>query len=246
MDGTKKLLIALGAVAVVLLVVVANLIAQLGGQEKIHQAEVEAAQVRAQRDSITAVVAARDSMRQVVEVQAVQLTGEANDLRVQVAAAEQARATAQLGVRRLRTSEATEQRFRETFPEFSEAMRVTEVAPPEDPAFSIKYIMVPSNFAQTFIIDHQNSASFEAQRDSLRVLDSLNLEIIALKDSITHLVELNADAYRVGYDSAFTKFEQRTAEYISLLREPRFRLDVPSLSVILGSAAIGVAIGTRF
>lgn len=244
MDATKKLLIAVGAVAVILLVVVANLTAQLMSQEKIHEAEVTAAKVEAERDSIQGAVAARDSMRALMEVKADDLTRETDDLRDKVAVAERARAEAQLGVRMLRTTDDTEQDFRTTFPEFSGAMRVTEIG--DDPDFPIKYIMVPTNFAQTFIIDHQNAKSFEAQRDSLLILDSLNLEIISLKDSIVRLTDQNVNAFRLGYDSAYGEFRTCNADYISLLKQPRFRLDAPSIAVILGSAAVGVAIGTQF
>lgn len=244
MDGTKKSLIVVGGVAVILLAVVANLTAQLMSKEKIHEAQVTATKMEAERDSIQGAVAARDSMRQIMEVKADGLTQEADDLRDKVATAERARADAQLGVRLLRTSDAAEQEFRTTFPEFSEAMRVTEVA--DDPVFPIKYIMVPTDFARTFIIDHRNAKSFEAQRDSLLILDSLNLEIITLKDSIVRLTDQNVNAFRFGYESALGEFRTCNADYISLLKQPRFRLDAPSLAVILGSAAVGVAIGTRF
>ena len=191
-------------------------------------------------------MAVRDSMTRELKAEADGLTDQADKLREQVAEVEQARATAQLGVRMLRDADATEDEFRNTFPEFSNQMRVVDYAPPDDPNFPITYIMVPASNVETFIIDHANAESWKNQRDTLVALDDLNREIITLKNTIVQLTAENATAYQRGYQSAFASFETCNADYISLLKQPRFRLDAPSIAVILGSAAVGLAIGAQF
>ena len=242
MDRGKVTFGVIGVVVILAIAVFAAYqAAKLWAKEEIHRVELEREVVRAERDSILAVTSLRDSFKLVTQRTIDSIAVATSDIRRFVDSAEQARATEQLNVRLLRTNDATEREVREVFPEFSNAMRVTEDL--SDPEFPIRYIGFPVQFAQAFIIYRQNAEAFEEQRDSLAMLDTLNLEIIALKDSVITLTELNEATFRVGFDSAFARYEQRTTEYIDLLNQPRFKLDVPALSVILGSIAVGALVG---
>lgn len=217
--------------------------ARLWARAEVARVEAEAEAIRAQRDSILTATAIRDSVRASVERAVSGLSAETQELRLKIAAMEQARAQAQRDVWLLRTSDDTEREFRTAFPEFADAMRMTELRPTPD-APSLRYLMVPANFARSFIIYRRNSEAYEAQRDSLAKLDDLNGQIIALQDSIATLLALNEQAFRMGYDSAYAMFERRTADYISLLQKPRFQLDVPTASTVVGSAAVGALLAT--
>lgn len=216
--------------------------ARLWARDEIHRIERQADSLRSQRDSIVAVTAVRDSMKQVLDRTLDSLGVEASTLRTRVASLEERRAAAQLGVWRLRTNDATEQMFRTAFPEFAGAMRATDLAPNDgDPP--LRYLMVPTNFARSFIVYRNNSESFEAQRDSLLLLDSINLEMHGLEDSVRLLGELNERVLRIGYDSAYAKYDQLRNDYVKVLGQPRFTFNVPTVATVGGALALGIVAG---
>ena len=100
---------------------------------------------------------------------------------------------------------------------------------------------MPAWFAETFIIDHANSASWRAQKDVLLGVDSLRLAIGALQDSVTRLVAANAAAYEAGYQTAYANYQDLSRRYVAELSKPRIKL--PSIIGIVGAAGIGVVIG---
>lgn len=234
----------LAVVTVVLIGVVgyaAYQTARLWAQEEIRSVEEEARAVRAQRDSILIANEVRDSIGAELDAVADSLGAETDFLRARVEEMEAERAEQQLAVWQLRTADDTEREFAQVYPEFAPAMRATELV--TDDGDSIRYIMLPTNFARSFMVFRQNSDAFEAQRDSLLVLDEKNVQIIELQDSIQVLTAANADALRIGYDSAFARYEERTEEYIRLLDQPRFRFDVPTVTGLLGATAVGIVLG---
>ena len=210
MDRGKLVGGLIGLVVVVAVAVFAAYqAAKLSAQAEIHRAELERETARAERDSILAVTALRDSFKVETQRTIDSIAVATSDIRRFVDSVERDRAAEQLRVRLLRSNDAVEQRVREVFPEFAGAMRVTEDR--TDPDVPIEYIGFPVQFASAFMIYRQNAEAFEVQRDSLAMLDTLNLEIIALKDSIITLTELNEETFRLGFDSAFARYEQRTA-----------------------------------
>ena len=239
----KKALIGLSVFVVLLMVSVSYLTARFVDHKAIIAAQMEAKQLRTSRDSILNVVAVRESLQQQLHGWESSLVTETQGLRQLVSSMEQGRQETQLGVRRLASRDTLSEKLHHTFPEFSDRMRVTEVYDTEN-ARSIEYLMLPMWFAETFIIDHQNAASYEAQRDSLRVLDSLQIRIGVLKDSIFHLEEQKTAAFRVGYDSAYAKYEALNQRHIALLSQPpHVTLGLPRWSTVLGSAGLGFAAG---
>ena len=52
---------------------------------------------------------------------------------------------------------------------------------------TLNYILVPAWFSETLIIDHQNAVSWREQKDKLLAVDSLQLGVSALQDSILRL-----------------------------------------------------------
>ena len=242
----KKLLIGVSAFAVLLMVALSYITARFVDRDEILRVKTEALQLQKSRDSILFAVAVRDSMERELEAQRDSLTRDADTLRARVASLEQQRAAAQLSVRRLRRRPELEERLRTTFPEVAgSAWGVMELFD-EREQVGVEYFLVPVGFAETFIIDHQNAASFLQQRDSLRILDSLNTRVISLQDSIVRLERDNRAAFQTGYNEAFTKYEDLNGKYVSLLeRPPQVKFGFPRWPTILGSAAAGVLIGTQ-
>ena len=240
----KKLLIGLSVFALLLMLALTYITARFVDREAILAAQVEAKQLRASRDSILAFAAQRDTLQQELRGWVGGLETEARVLRAKVDSFEQARRESQLAVRRLRSSDSLEQKLHRTFPEVSLRMRVTEVHDQENDV-TVQYLAVPLWFAETFVLDHQNAASFQTQRDTLLVVDSLRTQIGVLKDSILHLEEQKSGAFRAGYDTAYAKYEALNERHIALLQKPpRVSLGLPAWTTLLGSAGAGVLVGT--
>jgi len=163
-----------------------------------------------------------------------------------VRALETARQTAQLSVRRLRRPEELAARVVATFPEIAGSdWGVTEVMSDRGGGapIGIQYLVVPLWFSETFIIDHQNAGNYKAQITRLHGMDSLQVQTIALKDTIIRLEKEKTEAYRAGYDSAYQKYEALNADYIKTLKNPRISLRLPGVAALLGSAAAGAVVG---
>lgn len=242
----KRALIVVSIVAGLLALGFTYVMARLRDKEEIARAEAVMEQLRTQRDSLLQRVAVLDSATTVLEDSADGLIEQADSLREEVRELERGRQEAQLSVRLLRRPEELNQRFLETFPELRGSdWGVTEIFSRDDGGepIGLQYLVVPHRFAETFIIDHQNANNFQAQRDRLLQMDSLQTVTIALKDTIITLEREKTAAFRAGYDSAYAKYEALNQDYIALLKNPRVALKVPGLAAILGSAAAGVAVG---
>ena len=93
------------------------------------------------------------------------------------------------------------------------------------------------------MIDHENAQNYKQQVGKLAALDTLNVQVIQLKDSVLVLEQQKSAAFRTGYDSAYTKYEALNAEYIAHLKNPKIGLKFPGWLALVGSAAVGVAAG---
>jgi len=77
----------------------------------------------------------------------------------------------------------------------------------------------------------------------LLTLDSLNQTVIALDKKVLLLEKEKSEAYRVGYDSAYTHYMEISKLYMNELEKPRF--DLSHWGAIIGGAAVGVLIGSQ-
>ena len=242
----KNLLIAVTVFAVLLMLALSYLTARFVDQEEILRARTEASGLKAARDSIYALVARKDSLQEILQEEVINLQGEATLLRKQVAALEEERKQQQLQVRQMRKKEDLQKKLSKTYPEMGkEPWGVTEAYDSENDV-SIEYFMIPLWFTETFIIEHQNSENYKKQRDKLLTLDSLQAAVITLKDSVYRLEIEKSLAYKAGYDTAYSKYTALNEKYIELLQKPpSVDLGFPSWGTIVGSAAVGVLVGTQ-
>ena len=213
-----------------------------GNREAIARAQAEAAALASQRDSLMRVVRQRERQEAALTIQRETHEAEVTRLRDSVIALERRRAAAQLSVRQLRTVGALQDRLRAAFPELGEsAWGLTTLPFDGGDTLGLTYLLVPAWFAETFVIDHANAASWRAQKDGLLAVDSLRLTVIALQDSITGLLAANADAYQTGYQAAYTAYQDLSNRHIAELRKPRIRLG--SALGIVGAVAVGLVVG---
>jgi hypothetical protein len=240
----RRVAVGLGVVAVVLLAVAVYLGTRLRNEREIVRAQVELEYMREQRDSILSIVARNDSLQTELNIVRASLEGEANRLRARVDELEAGRAAAQLTVRGLRRRADLEDRLRSTFPEMAASdWGVTEVFN-EAEQVGVEYLLVPLWFSETFVIDHQNAVAWRAQADTLRALDTLRVRISTLQDSVFTLERSSRDSYQVGYQDAFGRYESLNADYIDLLRQPRFSLGVKGgVATMAGTFGLGLLVG---
>ncbi len=231
-------------VAIVLALAVAHLWTRLGSAAAIARAETEARMLSEQRDSILSVVAQNDSLQRELGFVRTALEAEADQLRARIALLEAERVETQLTVRRLRRSDELQARIASTFPEMAASnWGVTEIVDEEE-GVGIEYLMVPLWFTETFLIDHENSKAYEAQVESYASLVGVQDRVVVLQDSVFALERRSREAYQVGYDNAFTLYQNLNREHIALLRQPRFSLGIPGgLLTAAGTFGLGAILG---
>jgi len=246
MDSLKKGLITVSVIAGLLAIALSFILGRGIDREEIHRAQLEMQQLRASRDSIETLVAIKDSMQNILSARVEDLTSQTDRLRSEVQVLEQERAENQLTVRNIRKKEDLQNRLAETFPEMAESdWGVTEVYN-EEFDVEVEYLLVPLWFSETFIIDHQNSESYKQQVNRFSEIDSLHQHVSVLKDSLFTLEREKAEAYQIGYQEAFTKYEDINAKYIELLEQPpSIDLGIPKWGVIGASIGAGVLVGSQ-
>jgi len=239
-------LIALGVATLVLNAVVDR-------NREIARVRAESARFAHERDSIARVIeiANRNQFR------IMRLHTYAN-LRIQeledsVATLERARRDAESSVREIRKSAELEARLRETFPELAATRWGVTTVELEDGSdgrdgndgrdtLGLEVFLVPLWFAETFIIDHQNAASWRAQKDRLLEVDSLHTHVALLQDSILRLEQDKSRAYEAGYHAAYTAHQDLAERYVAELKKPRFSLG-STVGLCLGAAGAGFLAG---
>ena len=234
----RKVFLLLAAVGVALIAF--NTVG--GNRGAIARARADAVRLTMQRDSLVAVVHERERQQAALTIQRETHQAEVTRLRDSAIALERRRAAAQLSVCQIRTVGALQDRLRASFPELGPAAWGLTTVPLEDgDTLGLEYLLVPAWFAETFVIDHANAASWRAQKDQLLAVDSLRLRVGALQDSITRLVAANADAYQTGYQAAFTSYQDLSQRHIAELSKPRIGLG--SALSLLGAVGLGVVVG---
>lgn len=240
----KRMAVVCGVVAVVLALAVAHLWTRLGNAAAIARAETEARMLTEQRDSILGVVALNDSLQRELSFVRTALEAEADLLRERIATLETERVESQLTIRRLHRSDELQTRFASTFPEMAASnWGVTEVMNEEE-GVGIEYLMVPLWFSETFLIDHENSIAYQAQTESYASLAGVQDRVLVLQDSVLALERQNREAYQLGYDNAFTLYQNLNREHIELLQKPRFSLGIPGgILTAAGTFGLGALLG---
>ena len=238
----SKTIITLISIVVVLLIIFAYFGGLWQNKEKIHRAQLEMERLRNMRDSLHTVVAYRDSMQYMMKTQAQIYRGETEILRHEVQRLEEERQENQLSVRSLRKPEDLKLRLLENFPELGDSDWGVREVYNEENDIEIEYFLVPLWFSETFIIDHQNSLSFEQQKNTLVIVDSLNQSIIVLQDSIYVLENLNRQAYEKGFQVAYVKYNTLNQQYIEELKKGKINWGWQTAGIIAGGV-VGVIIG---
>jgi len=242
----KKPVLVVGVIVVLVCLGIGFVTSRFIDHQEILRAKLAAARLEAQREMLQMEVARRDSLQRLLEVKVDTLQIQAQALRDEVAALESSRAAAQLEVRLLRTPAELLARLEETFPEVGgDLWRRTEVADRENDV-TLEYLGAPLWFFETFILDAQNADSYRAQRDRLHDLDAVQVQVVALQDSVITLVREKEGIYQAVYDSCYTEYASLNEKYVALLEKPpQVKVGGGWLTTLIAAGA-GVAIGASF
>ena len=213
-------------------------------QEEIQQAKMDWARMKSERDSIYAFASAKDVLQGLLKTQVSELQAERSVLRAQRDSLERVRVDQQLGVRRLRKQEELLDKLKEAFPPVKLSMRADSIFDRENNEW-LTYFSVPLWFSETFVIEHQNATNYLKQVNKLLLVDSLGKRVDVLKDSVFLLEHQKEEAFRIGYDSAYAQYGVLNEKYIKELSRPRFDLNFPTVGTIIGSAAVGLILGSE-
>ncbi|MBF8293919.1 MAG: hypothetical protein HW389_464 [Bacteroidetes bacterium] len=242
----RNLLIVAGVFVVLLLLALTYITSRYVDQEAIHKAEADMQYMRLSRDSLFSVVAVKDSLQGFLQLKVGALQTEATTLRGQVDNLERERQGKQLDVRRTKRTDELLVKVREIFPALKTTPLPITERYDEKENISLQYLGIPVWFIETSLIAEINAENYKKQRDKLIVIDSLQGETIALKDTVLALEREKAQAYKHGYDDAYAKYEGLNVKYIELLKTPpSVNLGMPAWGTILGSTTVGVLIGTQ-
>jgi len=236
----KKLAIASVVFAVVLMVVLSFITAKYIDKEEISRVTQEREQLQQQRIDLLALVAQKDSAQKILEAKVIDLETEVTQKQAEVESLEKGRQVAQLNVRKLETTNDLENQLRETYPQIKESMRRIDVPVEGLTGITLEYWSVPFRFAETFLIEHQNSENYKDQRDKLKDVTTIQEKIIVMEKQIANFEKEKKDAYKRGYDSAYVKYMDVNEKYLKLLNNPpTVEFGLPQF----GAIAIGTAVG---
>jgi hypothetical protein len=222
------------------MVVLSFITAKYIDKEEISRATIEREQLQNQRTELLALIAQKDSNQKVLEAKVIDLEAEVVQKQEEIASLESTRQVAQLNVRKLETTNDLENQLIETYPQIKESMMRTEVPVKGLTGITLVYWSVPFRFAETFLIEHQNSESYKNQRDRLKEVTTMQEKIIGMEKKITFLEKEKSEAYQRGYDSAYVKYLDVNEKYLKLLNNPpTVEFGLPQI----GAIAIGTAAG---
>ena len=220
------------------------LAAKFMNQREIIQVKQELLQIKTRRDSLLTQVGARDTIIAQFEVKETKLNNEITLLKKQRSRLETERQQALANAFRLFQKEDIMAQMQDFWPEMARSQWGFKDIHNEEFNVDIEYFLIPTEFTTTFIQDHIDAIKYKQQLDKSMDIESLQNLVIAYKDTVIQLEKENKQAYKIGYDDAYTKYESLNQKYIKRLENPQIKLGVPALTAILGSAAAGFVAGT--
>ncbi|MBI3365147.1 MAG: hypothetical protein HY033_09595 [Ignavibacteriae bacterium] len=214
-------------------------------KEKVQSAQDS---LKVYKDKYDATIRRGESLEAEVRVKSVEsarLTARADSLERVVDTLESGRQEGVVKVANLFQPDELVDKMKTTFPELKEfAMGVARVPHPVT-KITITVFQVPLQSVATFISDHEDMEIYRRQKVILGEAIDLHKLNLALKDTIISLEKQKADEYLRGLEYGMKRYEDLTGKYIDEANRPKLDVNLPTVSTILGAAAVGVLIGTQ-
>jgi uncharacterized protein YhaN len=212
---------------------------------EIARVRAHAERLATERDSLHAAVRERDERQSALAAQRDAHRAHADRLRDSVRALERRRADRQVTLRQVRTVGALQDTLLALFPELGDAGWGLATVPLDQvDTLGIEVLVVPAWFAETFAIDRVNAESWRGQQVRLVAVDSLQLRVVRLQDSIVALEHASRLAYDAGYRAAYAAHQDLTQRRVTELRTPRvtFGRTVGLVAAVGAGVLLGVVI----
>jgi hypothetical protein len=232
------------AAVVVLSLVVCYQVARFRNQNEIARVQAQVGRLERERDSIQAIVAVNAELQKRLRETRDNKEAEIGMLRDHVDLLERSRRESAISVRRLRKSSDLQARLEATFPEMAHSnWGITTIPFEPDDTLGLEYFLIPAWFTETFLIDHENAASWREQKNNLLAVDSLRVKVAALQDSVATLHARNVLALQTGYDNASAECRDLSTRYIAELSRTRFSIG-STVGLCVGAAGAAALIAT--
>jgi uncharacterized small protein (DUF1192 family) len=212
---------------------------------EIARVRADAERLAREHDSLQAAVRERDERQVALAFERDAFHADANRWRDSVRAVERRRAERQVTLRQVRTVGVLQDTLRAVFPELGETGWGLATVPLDaGDTLGLEVLLVPAWFAETLAIDRVNAESWRAQKDRLLAVDSLQLRVAQLQDSITQLERASRLAYASGYQAAYAAHQDLSGRYVAELRKPRVTLGrtVGLLAAVGAGVVLGVVV----
>ena len=213
-------------------------------QAKIHEAELNMAKLEAENQRLNDRIKEIDDKRVEIEQEIASLQAERDSIKIEIANLEQERIERENALDNLFQPAELSEKMRETFPELGDTPLLQMEYDEDGDGFGIEYFMIPTQFVATFIADHQNAENYKEQNEKFELVSSNCEQSLQLSSEALRLADEKAEAYQESYQNVYNQYQELNKDYITILKQPpKLKLGFPSMTTILGAAAVGMAAG---
>ena len=106
------------------------------------------------------------------------------------------------------------------------------------------WLRFPLGMVDAFIATLDDAKSLNVQKEDLKSAVTLQNDMIGLHERINKLSEEKAQIYKQAYNDAFIAYSSANKDFIDLLKQPNFRIEVPKRGALIGCTLLGVLLGT--
>ena len=114
-----------------------------------------------------------------------------------------------------------------------------------DPSSGLRrnYLKVPLGMADAFMFQQSRADNLEQQTAELTTVVELKNDIIGLQDRINVLTEEKSTAYMQAYNNAYAAYVAANKDFIDMLKQPNFKIDMPKRGALAACTALGLLLG---
>jgi uncharacterized protein HemX len=106
------------------------------------------------------------------------------------------------------------------------------------------WVRFPLGMVDSFINAQEEARSSGAQANELKSAVQLQNDMIGLHERINQLSEEKAEMYMQAYNDALAAYTSANKDFVELLKQPNFKVDVPKRGALIGCTLLGVLLGT--
>ena len=210
--------------------------------KKANEIQLQAAAFEVEKTQLENKVQGLESQVVATEALVDQKNSEIANLTTAIAEEKEKRNTQQLTTRLIDNDNDLLDVFKKAYPEFSHANNFGIVQLLDDVnQVTIPYLSIPLYFADAFIVEHEQLASYQVTEEKYGEVVTAYEEVTKLKDAITLLEKQRAEAWSEGYANGYKLYTETKDELLTCYKQPRIK--IPSWWVIGATAAGGLAAG---